>query len=81
MDDADECLKLDPYFHKAFYRRGQALMGLEKYALAIKDFEAYLAKQQDTAVINCLKEAREKLSKLDKNKFRKVQIIEEDDSD
>ena len=49
-------------------------MGLEKYALAIKDFEAFLAVKQDAAVSQCLKEAREKYSKLDKNKFRKVQI-------
>jgi len=46
--DCDEALKLVPNHGKALLRRGQALESLEKYKLALEDFEAVL-KQDPTS--------------------------------
>ena len=36
--DADDCLRPDPKFLKAFHRRGKAYLARKEYEKAIKDF-------------------------------------------
>ncbi len=38
LDDANEAIKLNPDFIKAYHRRGKAYSSLNKLDLAIKDF-------------------------------------------
>ncbi len=64
IDDSNNALRLDPNYLKAHHRRGKAYLATRKYELAIKDFQAILAREPDNKDINHdLMEAREALTK------------------
>lgn len=42
LEDANEALKLDPNYMKAYYRRATAYMALGKLKLALKDYDAVI---------------------------------------
>ena len=46
LEDANEALKLDPVFVKAYYRRATANMGLRRWKAAKRDYEAVLQVQR-----------------------------------
>ena len=45
IDDANEALKLNPDFVKAYHRRGKAYAAMNKLEIAIKDFQFILEKE------------------------------------
>jgi serine/threonine-protein phosphatase 5 len=48
LNDANDALKLDPKYLKAYYRRAAANLGLNKFKASKRDFEAVLkAKPND----------------------------------
>lgn len=62
--DADDCLRLDPKFLKAFHRRGKAYLARKEYEKAIKDFQTILESEPENRDINNdLMTAREALEK------------------
>ena len=70
MADADEALKLDPRFTKAYYRRGSALVALARYKEARSDF-VKVTKLEPNA-----KDAVVKLAECDKMIRQKVRLWE-----
>ena len=50
--DAEDCLKLDPKFLKAYHRRGKAYLARKEYEKAIKDFQTILEHEPENRDIN-----------------------------
>lgn len=63
VSNCTSALEVSPDNAKAFFRRGQAYMGLREYALAVKDLEkASQIAQQDQAVLTTLSQAKKALA-------------------
>lgn len=87
MEDSNEALKLKDDYIKAYHRRGKAYAALNKFELAIRDFQYILEKEpHNKDAMQEVKSARKKLDdKLLKVKqdvqFVRVPIEEESEED
>jgi tetratricopeptide (TPR) repeat protein len=62
IEDSNSCLALQSDYLKAFHRRGKAYQALNKFDLAIKDYQYILERSPEDKNINAaLKECRQKL--------------------
>ena len=62
IDDANEAIKLNKDYIKAYHRRGKAYASLNKIDIAIKDFQFILEKEPNNKeAMNELRTLRKKL--------------------
>lgn len=76
VSNCNSALEVSPNNVKAYFRRGQAYMGMREYALAVKDLEKVSQEcQQDEGVLTTLSQAKKALSdekKREKKMFAKM---------